>query len=236
MLETTGIFGILFAFLAFTSNIWAPDIMSGLIILNTQILEDGDVVVIGDDETEYVISKVTLIYVILYDIRNNHRTLVRNNQFIQNKIDNLSRVASTDGVRQALSYNIGYPEFDGKTKDERQKQLADFKAKIDKFFSLAQENCLEKPDIKINQTRQFEWALTHAGDYALEYTLWIYLDRIPNTKVTATIRKHLMGTIFRVNDAVYTASIIEGIDLSTPQLAKLELKNVENAGKLKLPI
>ncbi|WP_197482769.1 hypothetical protein, partial [Oleiphilus sp. HI0128] len=142
------------------------------------------------------------------------------------------RVASTDGVRQALSYNIGYPEFDGKTKDERQKQLADFKAKIDKFFSLAQENCLEKPDIKINQTRQFEWALTHAGDYALEYTLWIYLDRIPNTKVTATIRKHLMGTIFRVNDAVYTASIIEGIDLSTPQLAKLELKNVENAGKL----
>ncbi|KZY44879.1 hypothetical protein A3732_11535, partial [Oleiphilus sp. HI0050] len=170
MLETTGIFGILFAFLAFTSNIWAPDIISGLIILNTQILEDGDVVVIGDDETEYVISKVTLIYVILYDIRNNHRTLVRNNQFIQNKIDNLSRVASTDGVRQALSYNIGYPEFDGKTKDERQKQLADFKAKIDKFFSLAQENCLEKPDIKINQTRQFEWALTHAGDYALEYT------------------------------------------------------------------
>ncbi|WP_197482851.1 hypothetical protein, partial [Oleiphilus sp. HI0128] len=88
---------------------------------------------------------------ILYDIRNNHRTLVRNNQFIQNKIDNLSRVASTDGVRQALSYNIGYPEFDGKTKDERQKQLADFKAKIDKFFILAQENCLEKPDIKINQ-------------------------------------------------------------------------------------
>ena len=41
MLETTGIFGILFAFLAFTSNIWAPDIISGLIILNTQILEDG---------------------------------------------------------------------------------------------------------------------------------------------------------------------------------------------------
>ncbi len=228
MLETTGIFGILIAFLAFTSNIWAPDIISGLIILNTQILEDGDVVVIGNDETEFVISKVTLIYVILYDIRNNHRTLVRNNQFIQNKIDNLSRVASTDGVRQALVYKIGYPLFDGTSKEARQKQLTEFKVKIDKFFTLAQENCLEKQDIKINQSRSFEWALTQAGDYALQYTLWIYLERIPNTKVTATIRKHLMGTIYRVNEAVYSASIVEGIDLSTPQLAKVEMKQADS--------
>ena len=194
----------------------------------------GDVVVIGNDESEYVISKVTLIYVILYDIRNNHRTLIRNNQFIQNKIDNLSRVASTDGVRQALSYNIGYPEFNGNSKEERQKQLTEFKAKIDKFFTLAHESCLDKPDIKINEGRSFEWALTHAGDYALEYTLWIYLERIPNTKVTATIRKHLMGTIFRVNEAVYSASIIEGIDLSTPQLATLEVKNSGNARNIGL--
>ena len=223
MLETTGVFGIIFAFLAFTSNIWAPDIISGLIILNTQILEDGDVVVIDSYPDEYVISKVTLIYVILYDVRNNHRTLIRNNQFIKSKIDNISRIASTDGVRQALKYNIGYPSFDGQTKEDRAKQLADFKLKIDKFFTLAHENCSENTDIKINPKREFEWAMTNAGDYALEYTLWVYLERIPNTKVTATIRKHLMGTLFKVNEAVYSASIIEGIDLSTPALAKVEL-------------
>lgn len=223
MLETTGIFGIVFAFLAFTSSIWAPDIISGLIILNTEMLVDGDVVIVNDHKDEYVISKVTLIYVILYDIRNNHRTLIRNNQFIKNKIDNISRMASTDGLRKSLTYKIGYPQFNAQTREEREAQLKSFKNKVDKMFTLAQENCTDKADIMINNSRNFEWALTNAGDFALEYTLWIYLERIPNTKVTAKIRKHLMGTIYKVNEAVYTASILEGLDLSTPALSQVEL-------------
>ena len=224
MLETTGIFGILAAFLAFTSSIWAPDIISGLIILNTEILQDGDVVVIEGHPDEYIISKVTLVYVILYDVRNNHRTLVRNNKFIQNKIDNLSRIASTDGVRQALKYNIGYPTFKGETAEERGKQLSSFKSKIDRVFTLTYENCLDKSEIKINQKREFEWSLTQTGDFALEYTLWIYLERIPNTKITSTIRKHLMGTIYKVNEAVYNASIMEEVALSTPILNQVDLQ------------
>jgi len=229
MLEATGIFGILFAFLAFTSNIWAPDIISGLIILNTQILEDGDVVMVDGHPDEYIISKVTLIYVILYDVRNNHRTLIRNSQFTQSKIDNLSRVASTDGVRQKLVYKIGYPKFEGTSAEERSEQLANFKNRVGRIFENAFEFCSDKKDIKINENRPFEWALTSAGDFALEYTLWIYLERIPNTKVTATIRKHLMRTIYSVNEAVYTASAIEKISLSTPQLIELTQQNLLNS-------
>lgn len=223
LLETTGIFGIVFAFLAFTSNIWAPDIISGLIILNTEMLVDGDVVLVDGHPDEYIISKVTLIYVILYDVRNNHRTLIRNNQFIRNKIDNISRIASTDGIRQALTYKVGYPSFDGATKEERRKQIQEFKNTINRMFLLAQENCSNKADITINQGSDFEWALTNAGDYALEYTLWVYLARIPNTKVTAKIRKHLMGSVYRINEEVYSASIIESLDLSTPLLNKISL-------------
>lgn len=221
MLETTGIFGIVFAFLAFTSNIWAPDIISGLIILNTEMLVDGDVVLVDGHPDEYIISKVTLIYVILYDVRNNHRTLIRNNQFIRNKIDNLSRIASTDGIRQALKYKIGYPSIQSQNKEERKKQFLSFKNQVDRMFSLAEENCQNKQSITINPGSSFEWAMTNASDYALEYTLWIYLERIPNTKVTAKIRKHLMGTTHKVNEAVYYASIIENLDLSTPSLNKL---------------
>lgn len=73
-------------------------------------------------------------------------------------------------------------------------------------------------DIKINEHKHFEWAITNTGDYALEYTLWFYLERIPNTQVTATIRKHLMGTIYKIDDAVYTQSVIENIQLATPYL------------------
>ena len=217
LLETTGIFGIFLGFMAFTSSIWAPDIVSGMIILNSDILVDGDVVVVDGFEDEFIIARVTLIYVVLYDIRNNHRTLLRNTRFIQSRIDNLSRIASSDGIRQALKYNIGYPDF-GDTREKRETQLAEFRKDIDDMFNQAFDICTNNDAIKVNPNKPFEWAMTNAGDYALEYTLWIYLDRIPNTKVTATIRRHLMGTMYKINDAVFTASVIEGIDLSTPDL------------------
>lgn len=218
LLETTGILGIIVAFMAFTSNIWAPDIISGLIILNTKMLEDGDVVVIDGYKDEYIINKVTFIYVILYDIRNNHRTLIRNNRFIHSKIDNLSRIASTDGIRQKHVYNIAYPAIGAGTAEARLAELDKHSASIAKMFDRAFEACCNSDEIKINRNKPFEWSLTQTGNYALEYSLWIYLERIPNTKVTATIRKHLMRTMFRINELVFRAAIAEGIDLATPDL------------------
>lgn len=226
LLETTGIFGIFIAFLAFTSSIWAPDIISGMIVLNSDILEDGDVVMISDHANEYIIARVTLIYVVLYDVRNNHRTLIRNSQFMQNRIDNISRIASSEGVRQALVYNIGYPSFSGDI-TARESELKIFQQSIDKLFGRAFAACCADEAVKINKNITFEWALTNAGDYALEYTLWIYLQRIPNTKVTSRIRQHLMGTIYKVNEAVYTASILEGIDLSTPDIIQAHISQTQ---------
>ena len=223
LLGTTGIFGIFIGFLAFTSGIWAPDIVSGLIILNSDILVDGDVVIIDGHEDEFIIARITLIYVVLYDVRNNHRTLLRNTQFIQNRIDNLSRVTSAHGIRQSLKYNIGYPTF-GDDRETRKTQLMEFRKSIEDMFEEANEICNEADYICVNANKPFEWAMTNAGDYALEYTLWIYLEKIPNTKVTSTVRKHLMGTMFKVNEAVFTASVHEGVDLSTPDILVAQLQ------------
>ena len=93
------------------------------------------------------------------------------------------------------------------------------------MFSTANEACKEKEDIKINEGKPFDWALTSTGDYALEYTLWVYLERIPSTKITRAIRQHLIGTLFKVNEAVYDASIAEDIDLSTPDVLSVGLSN-----------
>ena len=228
-----GIYGILAAFLTFTAGLWAPDIISGLIILNTEILEDGDVVMLDGHKNEYVIGRVTLIYVVLYDIRNNHRTLMRNSQFTQNRIDNLSRVTSSNGIRQGLLYKIGYPIFRG-NRDERLAQLAEFKKSIADMFTSANEACVEDENIMVNGSKPFDWAMTNAGDFALEYTLWVYLERIPNTKITSTIRKHLMGTIYKVNEAVYDASIAEDIDLSTPDVQQILIpSDIELLGEKK---
>ena len=223
LLETTGIFGIFIAFLAFTSGIWAPDIVSGLIILNSDILVDGDVVVIDGHPDEFIIARVTLIYVVLYDVRNNHRTLLRNTQFIQSRIDNLSRIASTDGIRLPFRYNIGYPDMP-ETREARISELTGYRKRIDRMFEAAYAACTADDNVRVNPNTKFEWAMTNAGDDALEYTLWIYLERIPNTKITATVRRHLMGTLYRTNEAVLTAAMAEGIDLSTPKLVDAKLQ------------
>ena len=233
LLGSTGIFGIFLGLMAFTSSIWAPDIFSGMIILNSDILVDGDVVMIDGHDDEFIIARVTLIYVVLYDVRHNHRTLLRNTQFIQSRIDNLSRIASSDGIRQAYKYNIGYPDLSADP-ELRQKEFAEFKESIEDLFTRAFEMCLDKDNIKINQNKPFEWALTNAGDYALEYTMWVFLERIPNTKVTSTIRRHLMGTMFKVNAAVLDASILEGIDLSTPDVVNANILTAQAPKKEKM--
>jgi hypothetical protein len=142
---------------------------------------------------------------------------------MHSKIDNLSKIASTDGVRQSLSYKIGYPALKDIPKPERSEALAGFKKSVNGMFAKAFAAACEADNVKINPNKDFEWALTNAGDDALEYTLWYYLERIPNTKVTATVRKHLMGTTFKLNELVYDASIDEGIDLSTPRLLDINI-------------
>lgn len=229
LLETTGIFGILAAFLAFTSGTWAPDIISGLLILNSQMLEDGDVVVVDGYPDEFIINRVSFMYTTLFDVRDNHRTLIRNHRFTQAKVDNYSKIASTDGIRKALSVKIGYPAVQGDTEDTRLSEHKSFTRKVDAMFEQAFESCCKDADIKINSNRPFEWHLTQAGDYALEYTLWFYLERLPNTKITSTVRKHLIGTVYRVNERVYQASVALSLELATPDLVQATLtpSNIE---------
>jgi hypothetical protein len=209
LLQTTGIFGILAAFLALTNQIWAPDIFYGMVILNSKMLEDGDVIQFGDEKDEYIINKVTFIYTILLDVRNNHRTLIKNSKLVDSKIDNLTKKASVDGLRMKLSYKVGYPKKD---------DLNDFKKSVRKMFAEVNEKAIENEDIKINENMQFECYLHETGDYALQYDLFYYLDTLPNTKVTKTVRSYLLKTPNLINEEVYNSSVKYNIDLATPVL------------------
>ena len=224
LLETTGIFGIVFAFLAFTSGQWAPDVLSGLVMLNSQTLEDGDLIKVEGYKDEFVIRRITFIYTVLFDIHNNNRTLLRNSRLLNGKIDNLSRIASSDGIRRALKYNIGYPDATSLNRETRVAVMDAQIKNVDDMFGGANKLALEDNRACINESKPFEWAMTSAGDDALEYTLWVYLERIPSTKVTATMRKHYAGTINRVNELVYRCSVIEGLQLATPKLAQIALQ------------
>ncbi|MCF6340428.1 MAG: mechanosensitive ion channel family protein [Sulfurimonas sp.] len=209
LLKTSGIFGIIIAFLALTNQIWAPDMFYGMVILNSKMLEDGDVVQFSDDGDEYIISRVTFIYTILLDVRNNHRTLIKNSKLLESKVDNLSKKASTDGLRIKLSYKIGYPkkcDFDK------------FKKDVNSMFDDVNQISIEREEIKINDKVPFEWYLNETGDYALCYDLYFYLESLPSTKVTRTVRSFLLKTPNLINEEVYNASLKYDIDLSTPLL------------------
>jgi len=226
LLETTGIFGITIGFLALTSSVWAPDILSGLIILNSNILEDGDVVVIDGYNDEYIIHKVSFIYTILYDIRNNHRTFIRNKRFIESKIDNLSRLASTEGIRKSITFKIGYPELSDDNKNTRIDNLLEFRSGIDKLFSGANQLALKTTGLPIKKEKPFEWFLTSTDDYSLVYTLYIYLEPVPNTKITSVARKHLLSSLFSINELVLESSANVGLELKTPDLISLNHSGV----------
>ena len=228
LLETTGIFGILAAFLAFTSSTWAPDVIGGLLILNSEMLEDGDVVCIDGYPDEYIINRVSFMYTTLFDVRNNHRTLLRNHRFTQAKVDNISKLASSDGVRLALRYHIGYPEITGDSEEQRLSEHKSFQKTVDAMFTRVFENCSTDSAIKINRNKTFEWRMTNAGNYALEYTLWYYLDRIPNTKVTATARKYIIGTAYLINEEVFESSAVYNLNLSTPDLVSANLSKLSD--------
>ncbi len=276
LLEATGFLGIVFAFIALTNGVWFPDIYYGLVILNSKMLEDGDVIKIEGKRDEFIISRVSFIYTMLLDVRNNHRIIIRNHRLLNSQIDNLSKRASIDGIRHAIKFNIAYPIVDqvypggpGQTenlsaqgsqaaaphveqennsqsdtnqndkKTETKKNRNNkyptlnsnydvYRNRIRRMFEAANQIVLEDSEAKINPNQEFEVALTDSGNYALEFTLNFYIDALPNTKVTRTIRQYLVSTPSIVQEAVNEASVIHGIELATPQMIDYRKKHESN--------
>lgn len=268
LLEASGFLGIVFAFLALTNSIWLPDIYYGLVILNSKMLEDGDVIKIEGKRDEFIISRVSFIYTMLLDVRNNHRVIIRNNRLLNSQIDNLSKRASIDGIRHSLRFNIAYPVVDktlsngsstdvsalnaaGKrenalTSDDNSEQVDSkqeakknklnkypalnssydiYRSKVQRMFETANKIVLDNSEAKINENQGFEVSLTKSDNYALEFTLNYYIDGLPNTKVTRTIRQYLVVTPSIVQEAVNEASVIHGIKLATPAMIDYRKNN-----------
>ena len=224
MLETTGLLGLMVAFLALTNSIWAPDPYYCMVILSSDMLEDGDVVHIEGMDDDYIIARVTFIYTLLFNTRTNVKTLVRNSKLIEQHIDNLSKKASTDGLRHTLSFKIGYPKIDG-TLDIKSHQPADmrkFLKQVDEMFKNVAERAKEDEAVRLNPNLEVEWMLTETGDYALEFTLVYFLDNLPKTKLTRNVRKHILGTRNRLLHLCYESSVEQGLALATPDLVALQ--------------
>ena len=149
LLETTSFLGIIFAFLALTNGIWAPDIYYGIIILNSKLLSDGDTIQLGDDPDLYMINRVTFVYTVLINVKNNHLSMIRNSQLINHRIENLTRRSSSKGLRLQLIYKVGYPDFSEVSDKNREAAWSHYINRVDKMFSQVQEKIYESDKVHV---------------------------------------------------------------------------------------
>jgi small-conductance mechanosensitive channel len=203
LLDAGGVIGFVGVMLALTQGAWAPDIISGLIILNGNMVEEGDILELNyEGKTIYaMVYKTKMFHTELLDLSNNHRMMIKNTRIRDLFIQNLSKFASAKGLREQLSFNIGYdvsPQAVRKLFNEVEKILQ--KDYADYYES-------QHPiEIMINNT----------GDHAVQWIVFFY---------TKEIRQLLrIRQLFR--EVVLTQSYKNDISLATPMTHMIASPNV----------
>ncbi|MDH5378852.1 MAG: mechanosensitive ion channel family protein [Gammaproteobacteria bacterium] len=193
-LEAGGVLGVIGVFLALTQNVWAPDLFSGLIMLNSGMLETGDVIEFNAEERGIgVVHKTRLFHTEILNLINNHRIMIRNARLRDLVIHNLSKFASAKGLRERLVFKIGYD-----VSPERAR----------KMFLQAFDIVTKTEGINIESQHEAEIHTIDAGDHAIEYAFFYYTKDVRN----------LLRTRFRITEVIILQAQEEGIHLSTPTL------------------
>lgn len=194
LLEAGGALGIIGLFLAMTQASWAPDIISGLIILNSRLCEEGDVIQFNMDGSTVVASifKTKLFHTECLDLSNNHRLMIRNAKLRDHGLQNLSRFASAKGLRECMMFNIDYQH----DQEEVTAMMHRAFAEIDKAEGVREEQY--EPEIFVHDT----------GDYAVTWAVYYYIKDIRRLlRIKQIFRSYVLAEAERSN-----------ISLSTPIL------------------
>lgn len=208
LLEAGGALGIVGLFLAMTQSSWAPDMISGLIILNSRLCEEGDVIQFNMDGTQIVASvfKTKLFHTECLDLANNHRLMVRNARLRDYGIQNLSRFASAKGLRECMLFNIDYQH----TQNEVRNMMLRAFAEIDRVEGMREEQF--DPEVMVHDT----------GDYAVTWAVFYYIKDVKHLlKIKQKFRAHILAESIRSNISLATPSLhINSVNLPIPQPAE----------------
>lgn len=188
LLEAGGVLGVFGVLLALTQSSWAPDIISGLIILNSDMFEEGDIV-----EFESIIGRVhrtKLFHTEIINLRNNHRIMLRNANMRDRTIHNLSKFASGMGLRECLTFNIGY---DTDSNAVKEMLCTAFNKAVEAGVHVEPN---PEPQIKLLET----------GDHALQWGLLFHIKKV----------EHIISTRRELREHVLAQSIADNIELATP--------------------
>lgn len=192
VLEAGGVIGLIGVFFALTSNIWAPDIFNGLIILNSDMLSEGDIIQFQDNELFYGrVHKTKVFHTVILNIPTNHRVMIRNSKLRDFTVHNLSKFASAKGLRESLSFKISYDTPTDSVKD---------------LFNSVYELAKLDESIFIEEQHEFQYGVKETGDHAVEWVFYYHTKEVDKLLLT---RQRLFLLMLET-------SIEKGISLSTP--------------------
>lgn len=194
LLHAGGVIGVIGLMLALTQSSWAPDLISGLIILNSRLMEEGDVVEISDgEEILALVFRTKMFHTELLDVSRNHRIMVQNAKLRGSTIKNLSKFASARGLREQLEFNIGY--------DVEPKAVRWI---FEEAFAGLQEN----GDCQIEFQRGFDLFPVAAANFAVTWAFFYYTKDL----------RHLVTTRCRIVAEIVRAAREHSVQLATPML------------------
>lgn len=192
LLEAGGVVGFIGVFLALTQAAWAPDIISGLVLLNSDMLSEGDLIEITDPPLIGRVFKTKIFHTVLIDVVNNHRVMISNSKLRDHTIQSLSKFASARGLREKLVFKIGYDTTSTAVK---------------KMFTEAFDNACVATEGKLDNTHPLEIRVLDTGDHAVEWGVFYYIKEVQS----------LIATRQLFVEEILDTSIRHNISLATPQ-------------------
>lgn len=199
LLEAGGVIGFIGVFFALTNSAWAPDIFSGLIILNSRMAEEGDVIELpGEDGCLGVVYKTKLFHTEILNLVNNHRIMFKNAKLREKTIHNLSKFASAKGLREKLVFKVGYS-----VPAQRVREM----------FARAHALAVENQLISTDWDKECDVGIIETADYSVNWVIYYYTKDVRN----------LLRIRLKMNEYILQVANEMGISLATPmQLLKLE--------------
>lgn len=192
LLEAGGVIGFVGVFLALTQGSWAPDIISGLVILNSRLFEEGDVIEVNDNGRVIgVVFKTKVFHTEMLNLVNNHRIMMQNSRLRALTIHNLSKFASARGLREELVFKIGY-DVD--------------QSRVHNLFEQAFAEAAQNKDTLLEEQYPIEVRAANAGDFAVEWSVYYYTKDV----------KHLLRTRQLFLEIILRQAAEQGISLATP--------------------
>jgi small-conductance mechanosensitive channel len=188
-LKATSVLGGLLIIAFSTKDVWAPDTIHGLILLNNGHVEPGKVVRVAEFDLLGIAIQTSLSETVFRDLRNRHQIVVPNSKLRAAKIEVLSATGSS-GLLEFADFNLGY-EIDPTTADE--------------FFAAVWERACAA-DKYLNAEKNAAAKLVSAGDHALHWRLAYWVKNVYG----------LIDARYSINRAAYELARERHISLATP--------------------